>query len=443
MTHVLEMPTDYYKTGPQQGRPPDGYWPAGTQVRKLKDAGGYTLVQTAAGVQAYVASGVLKPLAKKLSSDVEAVVRGNNDFAWDLYAKLAAEKPGNLFFSPNSISTALAMTYAGARGDTETQMAKALHFEVPQQQLHPAFASLLKDLHADAQRGYQLRIANRLWGQQGYQFLPQFLQITQKDYGAELAQLDFVKQPEPSRQTINRWVAEQTQDKIKDLIPSGAINDLTRLVLTNAIYFKGDWANQFKKEATKEAPFTVSANEKVNVPLMYQQERFAYGKMDGVQLLELPYAGKELSMLVLLPEKVDGLPALEKSLTAANLAKWQKGMQPQKVEVYLPRFTMTSEFMLKDALSALGMPLAFTPGKADFSGMNGERDLFISAAIHKAFVDVNEQGTEAAAATAIVVGVTSVQIVPTFRADHPFVFLIRDNTTNSILFLGRVVNPKG
>ena len=382
-----------------------------------------------------------------MGTDVRAVVEGNNRFALDLYAQLRADQPGNLFFSPGSLSTALGMTYAGARGDTEPQMAKVLHFTLPQEKLHPAFASLNPTWNPDGKRrGYRLSVANRLWGQEGFRFLPEFLAITREDYGAELAQVDFGSQTEQARQRINAWVEEQTQGKIRDLIPSGALNSLSRLVLTNAIYFKGDWTKPFDKGDTKDAPFHVTTRQTFDVPMMYQESRFPFWAGEFLKILELPYGTGDLSIMVLLPDEIEGLAKLEARLTDDNLTRWLSGLRREKVRVYLPRFKLTSQFQLASTLKNLGMTLAFLSDEADFSGMDGKQDLFISAVLHKAFVDVNEEGTEAAAATGIVVGATAVLIPkepPVFRADHPFVFLIRDNRTESILFLGRLVNPQG
>ncbi len=352
------------------------------------------------------------------------------------------EKADNLFFSPYSISTALAMTYAGARGDTEKEMAQVLHFQVPQDRLPSAFASVMAKLHSQ-QEGNRLRIANRLWGQQGYDFLPEFLRVTREQYKAELALQDFATKTEEARKTINAWVEKQTEEKIKDLIPPGVLDQMTRLVLTNAIYFKGKWASQFDKKATQEAPFKLTSTKTVSMPMMHRRDSFKYGTMDDAQILELPYVGDELSMLIILPKAVDGLADVEKRLTPANLGGWLSALRKQEVNVYLPRFTMTSQFQMNGVLKSMGMSSAFTPDAADFSGMDGKRDLFISAVIHKAFVDVNEEGTEAAAATGVVMRAKAARITPEFRADHPFVFLIRDNGTGAILFVGRVVNPKG
>jgi serpin B len=398
-----------------------------------------------------VAAAVVFVMCRAGSSDAAepaaqtgTVVEGNNAFALALYAKLRTENKGNVFLSPYSISTALAMTYAGAKGKTAAEIAEVLHFTVPQEQLAPAFAALAAKLHGDVEKeGYQLRIANRLWGQKGYHFLPAFLQVTRDDYGAELAQLDFVGNAEAARRTINTWVEEQTAEKIKDLIAPGVLGRDTALVLTNAIYFNGDWAGKFDKTLTRDAPFLLTPEEKVGVPMMRQRGEFAYGVVDNVQILELPYAGKKLSMVVLLPKEVDGLSDLEKKLSVDTLKTWTSRLNVPTVDIVLPKFKTTSSFRLEKVLGSMGMGLAFS-GDADFSGMNGKRELSISAVIHKAFVDVSERGTEAAAATAVVMArAARPQKIPTFRADHPFLFLIRDNRTGSILFLGRMTNPKG
>jgi serpin B len=384
------------------------------------------------------------------SSDALTVVRGGNQFAFDLYAKLRADKDGNMFFSPQSISTALAMGYAGARGDTAKQMASVLHFDLPPEKLHPAQAAVLNYLNAIGQRGdVKLSVANRIWGQQGYPFLKEFTTLLKSEYGEALEQIDFAKSA-AARQTINTWIEKATADKIKDLIPDGVLDSMTRLVLTNAVYFKGDWEEAFSKKLTKPHDFHLTAKSKAaGVPLMFRNDTFRYaqGKFAGdrgLKLIELPYKGNELSMVVLLPDEIEGLAELEKNLTPDNVQKWLDAAQQTEVKLWLPKFKMTEEFQLGSVLSALGMADAFDRMKADFSGMDGKRDLLISAVLHKAFVDVNEQGTEAAAATGIVYELKAAapQETPTFRADHPFVFLIRDNATGAILFLGRVVDPR-
>jgi serpin B len=382
--------------------------------------------------------------ARAADDDVAAAAKGNREFALDLYAHLRGQD-GNLFFSPYSISTALAMTRAGARGDTAAQMDKTLHFGLGQDKLNAAFAALVKQVNGDPndkKRGYQLCTANALWGQKGYPFLADYIKLTKDDYGAGLNDVDFVGATEQARQTINAWVEKETQDKIKDLLPQGSLDQTTRLVLTNAIYFKGDWASQFKKDATKDEPFHLTADSKADAPMMHQTAEFNYLDGGTFQALEMPYAGKDLSMVVLLPKKVDGLADLEKDLSADKLAGWVGKLGKREVIVTLPKFKTTQQMSMKKVLSEMGMTLAFTD-LADFSGMAEKGGLSISDAIHKAFIDVNEEGTEAAAATGVIVRLTSKAPTPTpeFRADHPFVFLIRDTRSDSILFLGRLADP--
>ncbi len=382
------------------------------------------------------------PAEAKNCQDAKIVVEGNKAFAFGLYEKLK-EVEGNLFFSPYSISTALAMTYAGARGNTEKQMGTALHFTLDQKRFHPAFACLEAQLKAVQEKGdIELNIANALWAQEDYVFLREFLDLIQSNYGTVLNHVDFKRACEAARKKINAWVEQKTKDKIKDLIKPGVLNALTRLVLTNAIYFKGRWESQFKKSRTKESPFWLSIDKSVEVPMMTQKRQFRYMESDSLQILELPYVGDDLAMIVLLPRKVDGLAQLEADLSVENLNMWIGHLRKREVSVFLPKFKMTSQFRLSETLASMGMPDAFG-GNADFSGIDGTKDLFISAVIHKAFVDVNEEGTEAAAATAAVISLTSAPSTPppTFRADHPFVFLIRDNHSGSILFVGRIVNP--
>lgn len=381
-------------------------------------------------------------LAQDAKDDQKAAVSGGNEFAIDLYQQLKG-KEGNLFFSPFSISTALAMTHAGARNNTEAEMAKVLHFTLPQDKLHPAFASLVNGLNDGGKKGdYEMAVATALWIQKDYKLLDEFLGLVKKNYGAGLNSVDFVKATEDCRKTINNWVEKQTKDRIKDLVAPGILTADTRLVLTNAIYFKGMWLVKFDKAKTKAQPFFITPDKKKNVPMMKQEEeKFGYTETDEVQILELRYQGKALSMLVILPKKNDGLADVEKSLTADKLGGWTKRMFPTGVMVSLPKFEYTTDFMLGKALQAMGMTDAFS-GKADFSGMTGNKELQIAEVIHKAFVKVDEYGTEAAAATAVggMLGEAPSE-PPVFRADHPFLFLIRDNASGSILFMGRVVEP--
>ncbi len=387
-----------------------------------------------------------EPKKSELSPDAKAVAEGNNQFATDLYARLRTDEPTNLFFSPYSISTALAMTSAGAKGPTEKEMARVLHFSLPQDRVHPAMAQLSKTLTPQQKRpDFQLRVANRLWGQQGFRFLPPFLQITKENYAAELGRVDFKLQTEKSRTEINTWVEEQTEHKIKDLLAQGVLTADTRLVLTNAVYFKAPWANEFNKSETKDAPFHISNTKEATVPMMHRTGRFRYAELDELQILELPYGQGNVAMLALLPKKTTGLADLEKNLNGENLKKWTADLKSRLVELTLPKFKMSASFSLKAVLESLGMKLAFSD-RADFTGITTDEPLAISAVIHKAFVDVNEEGTEAAAATAVTIVALSAPLQPEtpvpFRADHPFVFLLRDRATGSILFLGRLANPK-
>ena len=305
--------------------------------------------------------------------------------------------------------------------------------------------SLLNSLNA-SHPGYQLRVADALWAQQGEAFLPAYLAMTSTNYGAGFHAVDFAKVPEEVRRTINQWIERQTEDKIKDLLQPGVVTTDTRLVLTNAIYFKANWQSQFEKTRTQEEDFHLSASETVRTPLMHREGAYNYFDGGTFQVLEIPYKGAELSMLVFLPKDPGGLPALEQSLTPPELQRWLGGLQAEsKVILTLPKFKMTRAFELGKALSAMGMKQAFARGAADFSAMTGKRDLWISAAIHKAYVDVDEEGTEAAAATATVFRTLSMRAPQpepiVFRADHPFLFLIRDNRSRGILFIGRVADP--
>jgi len=378
--------------------------------------------------------------------DVGAAVRDANAFAFDLYQRIRTGD-GNIIFSPYSISTALAMTYAGARGETESQMAKTLHFALVQRRLHAAMSKMMGDLNARARTGVcDLVVANRLWGQTGQRFLPWFLTLTEKRYGAGMELVDFERDTERARQDINAWVERQTRKRIRNLLARGVLTPATRLVLTNAIYFKGAWSRPFLKRLTLEEPFRVTSSSTVRARMMRQTARFGYAESRGMQVLEMPYEGDNLAMVVVLPRAVGGLRKLEGSISAARLASWVSGLRAQKVEVILPRFTATRDLDLSTTLAAMGMPDAFDPNEADFSGMDGTGELYISKVIHKAFVEVNEEGTEAAAATAVVVAPTGLpprhqKRPPVFRADRPFLYLIRDVNSGAILFIGRVTDP--
>jgi serpin B len=379
-------------------------------------------------------------------ADEALLIEGNSAFAFNLYQALR-EKDGNLFYSPHSISLALAMTYAGARGETEQQMADTLHFILSQDSLHSAFNSLDIELGKRGQEaqgkdgeGFRLNIVNAIWGQKDYSFLPAFLDVLAQNYGAGLRTLDFIKESENSRVTINDWVSDQTEGRIEDLIPQGAIDALTRLVLTNAIYFNAAWEYPFNEDMTAEGPFYLLDGEKVTVPMMKQTESFGYTEGEGYQAVELPYDGGELSMVIFLPE-AGQFEAFEQGLQAQQVDTIIKSLRLAEVTITMPQFEFDSDFSLKDTLAGMGMPIAFTEN-ADFSGMTGNRELFISDVIHKAFVSVDEKGTEAAAASAVIMTLSAMpsQLVEV-TIDRPFIFLIRDIDTGAILFVGRVLNP--
>ncbi len=372
-------------------------------------------------------------------NELAKLAQGNNAFALDLYQQLR-KADGNLFFSPFSLSTALALTYAGARGETESQMARVLHFEQKGERLHAAFSALREKLaEAESTGGVQLKIANSLWPHAGYPFLETYLNLALEYYGVKITPVDYARDTEGARRLINNWVEEKTERRIRELIPKNILDVLTRLVLTNAIYFKGNWTAQFDSKKTTEEDFW-SPQGQVKVPMMTRKAEYRYNQTNDLQILELPYIGNKLSMLVLLPRKKDGLHNLEIQLTPEFLFDLTQKMWETDVTVYLPRFKMEAAFTLNDALIALGMPDAFS-GKADFSGMDGTRELFVGYVLHKAFVDVNEEGTEASAATAVVMQRQAFSEPIEFRADHPFLFLIRENQTGSILFMGRMTKP--
>lgn len=376
-----------------------------------------------------------------MANDINTLVKGNNAFAIDLYKILATDK-GNLFFSPYSISSALAMTYAGARGRTAKQMADVLHFTLPDEKLHMGFYNLSR-LIESKDKDYQLSIANALWGQKNYKFNQEFIDLMNKYYEAGFKEVDYINdaEREKTRKIINTWVEDNTNKKIKDLIGPRDLNSLTRLVLTNAIYFKGKWEIQFDPKETKEMPFYVSEKEKVNVPMMRVDSEFNYTEDENVQVLELPYVGKDLSMIVILPKPQLSLSSLEKKLSLDMLDSWISNLSKSKVEVYIPKFKLTKRFVLNDPLIKLGMVDAFDEMFADFSGMTPKPDLYITSVIHQAFVEVNEEGTEAAAATAVIMGTKAFVKSYKFLADRPFIFMIRDLRSNSILFIGRLTKP--
>jgi serpin B len=369
-------------------------------------------------------------------ADIASVASGNTQFAFDLYNEV--KKPGeNLFFSPYSISVALAMTYAGARGETERQMADVLHFTLPQERLHPAFNALDIGVTGSTSQGLELKTANSLWSRIGRPFLQSFFDSLAVNYGAKVRQLDFGGDPAGSAEIINQWVEDKTENRIKDLIPPDALGGDTPLVLVNAIYFKAKWLYEFDKQVTFDGDFTPLDGSRVTVPFMTQEEDFPYVQGDGFQAIDLPYRGEKVSMMIILPDEGQ-FDRVENSLTSQLLDSTIDSLVEQKVNLTMPKFQMEWGEQLNEPLINLGMVDAF--GNADFSGMDGTRSMFIDQVLHKAFVLVDEEGTEAAAATAVIMGETAMLTVQ-FTADHPFIFLIRDRESNSILFLGRVMNP--
>jgi serpin B len=387
------------------------------------------------------------------TADLGDLVAGNTAFAFELYQALSTGDE-NLFFSPYSISLALAMTYAGARSATEEQMAETLHFAaLGQDRLHPAFNALALDL---ASRGedptvkkedrFQLHVANALWGQDDYGFLPAFLDVMAENYGAGVRTADFIDAPEQAREKINRWVSDETEERIEDLLPLGSITPLTRLVLTNAIYFKATWKYRFD-EGTADDTFTLLDGSQVAVQMMQQIAEFKYVEEKGYQAVELPYVGDKLSMVILLPA-ADRFEKFSQELNAKQVHDILEGMKDtediqmdtESIHLYMPRFEYTSEFNLKATLTDLGMPDAFVFEGADFSDMDGSRELFIGDVFHKAFVSVDENGTEGGGATAVPMPCA---LSTKVKLDHPFIFLIRDIETGTILFIGRVLDPTG
>ncbi len=383
------------------------------------------------------------------AQDNNSVVNANNQFAFDLYSKYKSED-GNIFFSPYSISSAIAMTYEGARGKTADEIQSVFHFPKEDALRRESFLKI-NNLMNRKDKKYTLHTANALWAQKDYSFQEDYFNLVRNTYGGKATNLDFVNQSEESRLTINSWVEEQTNSKIKDLIPQGVLKPITRLVLTNAIYFKGSWLKQFDKKDTKEEDFRISSTNKVKAQMMRltgKEANFNYAETDKLQILELPYEGNDLSMLIFLP-KEDDLKAIEESLNFEKLSEWENLLRNEEVNVYLPKFKFETKYFMAQDLISLGMPTAFTPGidfggKADFSGMTGNKQLNIDEVIHQAFVDVDEEGTEAAAATAVLMfeqGISMPKPIKMFKADHPFIFIIQDREASNILFVGRVGDP--
>jgi serpin B len=373
---------------------------------------------------------------------MDNVVDSNTSFAISLYQKLK-ESGENIFFSPYCISIALSMTFAGSRGQTEKQMAEILGFISRQGELHRSFCELENHLQVIQDSGdVQLIIANSLWLDQSYPLLTEYLALLKQYYDVVLTYVNY-GQPETARAIINAWVDDKTKGKIKDLISKGIITPITRLVITNAIYFKGSWLSQFDEEKTELMPFWILPEEKINVATMTQKREYGYSETADMQILEIPYQGDDITLIMLLPKDIDGLVKIEETLCVETLDQWIHNLQSREVEVFLPKFKLQSVFRLDDVLESMGMTDAFDAEKANFSGMDGIARLFITAVLHKAYIEVNEEGTEATAATAVIMGLKGFPPPPiVFRANHPYLFLIREKTTGSILFLGRMLNPE-
>ena len=380
------------------------------------------------------------------------IVDANNQFAFDLYSKLSESDKGNVFFSPYSISTALAMVYEGAKGKTAEEMGAVLHFPIDNTdtigninvnpEIRSSFAKIYNQINKE-DKEYKLYTANALWAQKDYVFLDDYLNTVEKYYGGKTTNLDFVNENSDAVKTINGWIEDQTNDRIKGMIPS--LSPLTKLVLTNAIYFKGQWLHEFKKKNTNDMDFKITPDNTVTASMMYYYDddvSFNYAETDELQVLELPYKGEELSMLIFLPKEND-IMQLETSFNIKKLNEMKSKLNKEDVIIYLPKFTFKTKYSLPETLTSLGMKNAFVPDAADFSGMDGTKKLFISDVIHQAFVEVNEEGTEAAAATAIMMEMKSMQNKQPviFRADHPFMFIIQEKSTGTILFMGKVIEP--
>ncbi|MBD3271493.1 MAG: serpin family protein [Elusimicrobia bacterium] len=386
---------------------------------------------------------VILAASHRVMGKMSIISYNSNQFGFELYQQLKTND-GNLFFSPFSIASALGMTYAGARGKTAQEMQKLLYSE-QYKSIHSAFLNVHKQINSiQTKDTISLHTANSLWAQKDYAFLESFMKTVKKYYEAEIRLVDF-KNSEKVRNTINEWVEKQTEQTIKELIKKGALNALTRMVLCNAVYFYGEWLSQFDASSTEEFEFSINSVRTVQVPMMIQNHEFRYVDFKGFAAIELPYHRGELSMVIFLPEEIDGLSKLEEDLTWDKVQKWLTELydeQPQDVDVYIPRFKTTGEFNLSTILQSMGMKSAFSLTTADFSGMTGHKDLYISSVIHKAFIDVHEKGTEASAATGVILekGASSFEY-PEFCADHPFVFLICENKTKNILFMGRIIDP--
>jgi serpin B len=375
------------------------------------------------------------------SQTVKDVVKGNNEFTFSLYDQIN-DKEENVFFSPYSVTSALAMTYNGARGKTMNEMSEVLNFSKDLNALSQNYSKLNNHITGLSSKKIQLDIANSIWGQQGVGFEKEFLELNKKYYGAGIRQVNFKENYKEIRKQINKWVEEKTNEKIKDLIKPNVLDRMTRMVLVNAIYFNGKWENPFKEEDTFKDKFYIYSKCETQTEFMYQELSLKYHEDDIAQVVEIPYSGKSLSMMVILPKERYGMEKLENYLDAELYENYNKSLSKYKVKLTFPKFEIKDEYELNDPLKDMGMKSAFGEG-ADFSGMTGSKDLFINNVVHKTYVKVNEEGTEAAAATGVVMRKTSaIMEVKEFKANHPFIFVIKDNKNDTILFMGRIMNPE-
>lgn len=375
--------------------------------------------------------------------DMAPIIEGHNGFALDLHRASSEQASGNLFFSPFSITAALSMLYAGAEGETEAQIGEVMGVE-SESSWHANLGALLQDLSGEHRRPYTLHAANRVWGQKGVDFLSDFTTTLDEQYGAPLENADFAGDAESARQKINKWVSRNTQEYIPELFGSGDITNSTRVALVNAIFFEGSWAAAFDPESTREQTFTLEDGSTVETAMMCQTEKFGLAWEDDLSVLRMPYEGEELSMVVVLPNETDGLSAIEAELDPEQLDGWLDGMVQREIDTCIPRFTMESDLDLKVILEAMGITDAFSISRADLTGMVSREEMdenyHVSSAVHKSFIEVDEQGTTAAAATGFAVA-DSGSMPEYFHADHPFLFLIRDDLTGAILFMGRLSDP--
>ena len=376
--------------------------------------------------------------ANATAESITTLVDSMNNFSFNFYQQIGTSEEGNIFFSPYSIFVALSMAYEGAEGDTAAEMQSILNILQNDSAQFGSFARVYNLLNEN-QDGYTIKTGNAFWAHQDYTFLPEYLSLLENFYMAEANELDFAQNVEAA-ETINNWIEEQTNDKIKDMIDASMLSELTKLVLTNAIYFKGLWANQFDPENTFEADFETTVDETVAVNMMSEVDGYNYTETDDLKILELNYAGDDLSMVIILPREND-ISIAESAMSVENLASWIDDVHEQEIIVQIPKFKFEKKYTLNDLLKEMGVVDAFIPGVADFSGMDGARNLFISIVLHQSYVEVNEEGTEAAAATAVIMELTAIPDQKELIADHPFIFLIRHKETGAVLFMGRVTDP--